>query len=76
MGRWPILHCTIPTEGTPSLRFLQWWAAMLPAQLSSVLHYRSCMPSSYPPNGMRYLLAELGSVPSVPDFSNSIGKIL
>jgi hypothetical protein len=29
----PSLHCTIPTEGAPSLRFLQGWAAMLPAQL-------------------------------------------
>ena len=34
----PSLHCTIPTEGVPSLRFLQGWAAMLPAQLLSVLH--------------------------------------
>jgi hypothetical protein len=44
----PSLHCTIPTEGAPSLRFLQGWAAMLPAQLLSVLHYPLCMPSSYP----------------------------
>jgi hypothetical protein len=34
----PSLHCTIPTAGAPSLRFLQGWAAMLPAQLLSVLH--------------------------------------
>ena len=26
------MHCTIPTEGAPSLRFLQKWAAMLLAQ--------------------------------------------
>jgi hypothetical protein len=44
----PSLHCTIPTEGAPSLRFLQGWA-MLPAQLLSVLHQPLCMPSSYPP---------------------------
>ena len=43
----PSLHCTIPTEGAPSLRFLQGWAAMLPAQLLSVLHHLLCMPSSY-----------------------------
>jgi hypothetical protein len=48
-GGWPTLHCTIPTEGVPSLRFLQRWAAMLPAQLLSVLHRPLCMPSSYPP---------------------------
>jgi hypothetical protein len=29
---------TIPTEGAPSLRSLQGWAAMLPTQLLSVLH--------------------------------------
>src|SRR5882672_2606898 len=45
----PSLHCTIPTESAPSLRFLQGWAAMLPAQLLSVLHRPLCMPSSYPP---------------------------
>ena len=45
----PSLHCTIPTEGAPSLRFLQGWAAMLPAQRLSVLHHPLCMPSSYPP---------------------------
>src|SRR5580700_6868726 len=44
----PSLHCTIPTEGAPSLRLLQGWAAMLPAQLLSVLHRPLCMPSSYP----------------------------
>src|ERR1700732_3116550 len=43
----PSLHCTIPTEGAPSLRFLQGWAAMLPAQLLSVLHRPLCMASSY-----------------------------
>src|SRR5258708_9893400 len=47
--RGPSLHCTIPTESAPSLRFLQGWAAMLPAQLLSVLHRPFCMPSSYPP---------------------------
>ena len=31
------------------MRFLRGWAAMLPAQLLSVLHYPLCMPSSYPP---------------------------
>ena len=31
------------------MRFLQGWAAMLPAQLLSVLHRPLCMPSSYPP---------------------------
>jgi hypothetical protein len=35
----PSLHCTIPTEGAPSLRFLQGWAAMLPGHLLSVRHY-------------------------------------
>jgi hypothetical protein len=35
----PSLHCTIPTEGAPSLRFLQGWVKMMPAQLLSVLHY-------------------------------------
>ena len=57
----PSLHCTIPTEGAPSLRFLQesalrlpkGWAAMLPAQLLSVLHRPLCMPSSYPPLRLR-----------------------
>jgi len=44
----PSLHCTIPTEAAPSLRFLQGWAAMLSAQLLSVLHRPFCMPSSYP----------------------------
>ena len=43
----PSLHCTIPTEGAPSLRILQ-GAAMLPAQLLSDLHYPLCMPSQYP----------------------------
>src|SRR6266853_1602021 len=37
-----------PRMGAPSLRFLQGWAAMLPAQLLSVLHRPLCMPSSYP----------------------------
>src|SRR6266478_6674322 len=41
--------CWLPTESAPSLRFLQGWAAMLPAQLLSVLHRPLCMPSSYPP---------------------------
>ena len=45
----PSLHCIIPTEGAPSLRFLQGWVAMLAAQLLSVLHYPLCMPSSCPP---------------------------
>jgi hypothetical protein len=44
-----ISMCSISTEGAPSLRFLQGWASMLPAQLLSVLHYSLCMPSSYPP---------------------------
>jgi len=29
-----------PTEGAPSLRSLQGWAAMLPAQLLCVLRYQ------------------------------------
>ena len=56
----PSLHCTISTEGAPSLRFLQepalslskGWAAM-PAQLLSALHYPLCMPPSYPPLRLR-----------------------
>jgi len=36
-------------EGVPALRYLQGWAAMLPAQLLSVLHYPLWMPSSHPP---------------------------
>src|SRR6476661_5635155 len=35
--------------GAPSLRFLQGWAAMLPAQLLSVLYRLLLMPSSYSP---------------------------
>jgi hypothetical protein len=33
----------------PPMRFLQGWAAMLPAQLVSVLRYPLWMPSSYLP---------------------------
>jgi hypothetical protein len=50
--------CIAPfPRGCPSLRFLQepalslqkGWAAMLPEQLLSVLHYPLWMPSPYPP---------------------------
>jgi hypothetical protein len=48
----PSLPCTIPTEGAPSLRFLQepalslpkGWAAMLLIRLLSVLHCPLWMP--------------------------------
>jgi hypothetical protein len=39
---WPIFALHHRTEGAPSLRFLQGWAAMLPAQLSSVLRCSLC----------------------------------
>src|SRR5438045_3412135 len=60
----PSLHCTIPTEGAPSLRFLQVWVAMLPAQLLSVLHHPLCMPSSYPP----FAYANLNGLTQAYDF--------
>jgi hypothetical protein len=43
------LHCIMPAEGSPSLRFLEERAAMLPAQLLCLLHYPLWRPSSYRP---------------------------
>jgi hypothetical protein len=47
-GGWPIFACTIPTEGAPSLRFLQGWAAMLSTQLLSVLHCPKTLRKQFP----------------------------
>jgi hypothetical protein len=48
-GGWPTFGLHYSHGGCPSLRFLQGWAAMLPAQLLPVLHRPLCTPSSHPP---------------------------
>ena len=67
------MKCAIPTGDAPSLRPLQepalslskGWAAMLPAQLFSVLHHPLRMPSSYPPFA-EYCLVPIHPLQFVP----------